>query len=157
VILFCILIAYIYCYFIYPDNVTILQTSVQDFEFNLIFQRQPLVIEDTVKDVISLVNSWFKNNIIEDSIFDISKTWNLNKHKYMYIYALEDTEVLLYQAGNKVVNDVADNREPVLSITLKKYQSILIPFRWHYSLSKNHDVKIYGIHDYITYIVCNFI
>jgi len=78
--------------------------------------------------------------------------WNLNVHKYIFLYSLEDTEILLYQAGNKVKDDVPDNREPVLSITLKKYQSIVVPHRWYYNVPSKNDVKIYGIHDYVTYI-----
>jgi hypothetical protein len=153
-IILCIIVAYIYCYFVFPDNITILQTSLNEFDFNLLLQRQPLVVEDSVKDILTLLKSWFSSNIIRDVEFNEKKMWNINYHKYIYLYSLSDNnEVLLYQAGNKVIDDVPDNREPVLSINLKKYQGVIIPFRWYYNISNKNNSKIYGIHDYCTYLV----
>jgi hypothetical protein len=146
----CILF-YIYCYFIYPTNVSILQSNLQEFDFNLLLKRQPLVIEDSVKDVLSLLKSWFEPNIIQDTQFDDKRIWNVNSHKYLYIYALIDTEVLLYAPGHKVVNDMPDNNEPVIAIKLKATQSIIVPYRWYYNTKNN--VKLYGIHDYVTYVM----
>lgn len=148
IILF-IVILYAYCYFIYPSHISIVQTSLQDFDFNLLLNRQPLVIEDQIKDVVSVISSWFSPNIVQDIQFDTKRTWNLNYHKYLYCYAINDTEVLLYPPGNKVINDVPDNREPIIAIKLKKHQSLVIPYRWYYNTS----IKLYGIHDYITYIL----
>jgi len=123
----------------------------------MLLRRQPLVIEDKVKEIIVLMKTWFKGNIIQDINFDHNRIWNINNHKYLLIYTIEDTEVLLYQAGNTVIDDLPDNREPVLSITLKKFQSTIVPYRWYYNISNKNDVKLYGIHDYITYVIANVI
>jgi len=40
---------------------------------------------------------------------------------------------------------------------LKKTQSIVIPYRWYYNIKNKDDVKLYGIHDYVTYFVDFFI
>jgi len=150
IILF-IAVIYAYCYFIYPSHISIVQTSLQDFDFNLLLNRQPLVIEDQIKDVLSVISSWFSPNIVQDIQFDKKRTWNINFHKYLYCYATDDTDILLYPPGNKVVNDVPDNREPILAIKLKKNQSLVIPYRWYYNAPTN--VKLYAIHDYMTYIL----
>jgi hypothetical protein len=142
---------YAYCYFIFPSHISIIQTSLQEFDFNLLLNRQPIVIEDQIKDVLTVISSWFSPNIIEDIQFDSKRTWNLNFHKYLYCYATDDTDILLYPPGNKVINDIPDNREPILAIKLKKNQSLIIPFRWYYNAPKN--VKLYAIHDYMTYII----
>ena len=155
-VVLCIILFYIYCYFVFPDDVKILQSSLNDFEYNMLLRRQPLVIEDNVKDIISLIKTWFKGNIIQDAFFDNNIIWNINNYKYLLIYSLEDTEILLYQAGNNVVDDVPDEREPVISITLKKFQSTIVPYRWFYNLSNKNDVKLYGVHDYVTYLIYFF-
>lgn len=148
-----ILLGYIYCYFIFPKNLSIVQTSLEDFDFHLLLKRQPLVIEDKVKDIIVVLTSWFSTNIIQDSEFDMKRIWNLNSHKYLYCYALSDSEILLYPPGNNVVNDTPDNREPIIGIQLREMQSIIIPFRWYYNIKNNESIKLYGIHDYVTYAI----
>ena len=150
IIILCI-IFYVYCYFIYPTNVSILQTTLKEFDFHLLLKRQPLVIEDCIKDVIHVIRSWFSPNIIQDIVYDSKRIWNVNSHKYLYVYALKDTEVLLYAPGHKVIDDNPDNNEPVIAITLRASQSVIIPYRWYYNVK--NDVKLYGIHDYITYAV----
>jgi len=145
------ILAYIYCYFIYPSYISIIQTSLEDFDFNLLLKRQPIVIEDRIKDVINVINSWFSPNIIQDIQFDTKRIWNVNSHKYLYVYTLIDSELLLFAHGNKVIDDVPDSNESVIAIQLKANQSAIIPFRWYYSIKNIDDVKLYGIHDYITY------
>lgn len=153
-IIICIIAAYAYCYFIFPDNISILQSSINTFDFNLLYKRQPLVIDDAIADIDSLLKLWFTPNIIQTDITIDSKTiWSLNCYKYCYIHALNDTEVMLCSATSKVTDDIADNNEPVIAIPIKTAQGIIIPYRWHYNIKNNTDVKLYGIHDYMTYIL----
>ena len=151
-----IICAYIYCYFIFPTYISIIQTTLQYFDFNMLLKRQPMVIEDKLKDVLTVLDAWFSPNIIQDIQFDEKRIWNINSHKYLYMYAVQDCEILLYAASNKVVDDVPDSNEPVIAIQLKSGQSVILPFRWYYNV-KNINVKIYGIHDYVTYVMDYFI
>lgn len=144
---------YTYCYFIYPHHISIIQTNLRDFNFNMLLERQPLVIEDNVKDIFTVLNSWFGYNFIQDVEFDNKRIWNINFHKYLYCYTTEDTEILLYKAGNKVNDDIPDNTEPVLAIKLKQNQSIIIPYKWFYNIKNINTMKLYGIHDYVTYLI----
>lgn len=148
-----LVILYAYCYFIYPHHISIIQATLSEFNFNMLLERQPLVIEDNVKDVFAVLNSWFSINIIEDIEFDSKRLWNINFHKYLYCYSTEDTEILLYKAGKTVSGDTPDNTEPVIAIKLKKNQSCIIPYRWYYNIKNINSIKLYGIHDYITYIL----
>lgn len=157
IIIVLMIFLYIYCYFIYPNYISILQTSLKEFEFNLLFKKQPLVIQDKLKDVLSILQAWFSPNIINDTIFDKNKLWNINKYKYLYCYALEDTEILLYSPKNKVINDTPNNDEPIIEIKLKKSQSLIIPYHWYYNIKNIDSIKLYGIHDYITYLINIFI
>lgn len=147
IILVCMAIAYSYCYFIFPDDVSILQTNLSDFDFNMLQRRQPLVVQDYVADVDNLImQAWFSPNIVDKDLQkDESLVWNINNHKYCYVYALEDTELILCPPAS-----LSDDGEPMcLAIKMKKSQSVIIPFKWQYGNIKN--VKLYGIHDYVTY------
>lgn len=145
------MIFYTYCYFIFPDYISILQTSLNEFEFNLLYKRQPLIIEDKIKDVINILNAWFSQNIIKDQKYDVNIIWNKNKYKYIYCYAILDCEILLCNPKNKIINDTPDINEPIIEIKLKQNQSLIIPYYWNYSVKNNNNIQLYGIHDYITY------
>lgn len=149
-ILIGIILAYTYCYFIFPDNITILQCSLDEFDFPYLYRRQPLVIEDYIANVSNIIQIWFSSNIVQNVTLQPKQLWNLNCHKYLYVYAQHDTEILLYGPGKKVENDTPDNSEPVVSIQLKKAQSLIVPYRWYYNIDLDN-VQLYGIHDYITY------
>jgi hypothetical protein len=151
-------LAYAYCYFIIPKDISILQTSIRDFDFNLLHKRQPLVIEDIIpNDITTILNSWFSPNIIcnieTNGLGSDGRSWNINTYKYLFIYAQTDTELLLYKSGHKVLNDIPDINEPIIAIKMKAYQSVIVPYRWHYNIKIKNDCFLYGIHDYVTYVV----
>lgn len=150
-IIIIILILYSFCYFIYPTSIIILQTTLNDFNFNQLLQKQPLVIGDKIADINTLLKLWFNPNIINIYI-PIPYNWNINNHKYMFIYSLEDTEILLLPVGKKLINNNPDEKDTILAIKLYKNQSIIIPFKWRFYFN-NQNINIYGIHDYITYIL----
>jgi len=154
IIFIIIILIYISFYFIYPKSITILQTTLNDFDFNLLLQKQPLVIGDKIKNIDDIIKLWFTPNIIESyNLVDINNKWNKNNFKYLFIYSINDTEILLYQAGQQFINNIPNEKEPILAIKLKKYQSLIIPFKWHFQVQKNTDIEIIGIHDYITKLV----
>jgi hypothetical protein len=53
-----------------------------------------------------------------------------NRHKYLFINALEDTEIIIYKAEIKKTNPNPDDK--IIAIKLKKYQSLILPFKWKY-------------------------
>jgi hypothetical protein len=69
------------------------------------------------------------------------------------IYCLEDTEVLLYKAGYPVKNNIPDNKEIIIAVKVKSNHCIIVPYKWYYNIKNNTNIKLYGIHDYITYIL----
>ena len=149
-----IIVLYTCCYFIFPTNISILQTNLSDFNFDLLLKKQPLVIEDNVKDILLLLKSWFSSNIINDIYYDDKRSWNINYHKYLYMHCLNNTEVFLYPSSNKKIsNDNIDGNETIIGINIKSNQGIIIPYRWYYNIKNKNDIKLYGIHDYITYII----
>lgn len=148
-----ILLIYIYSYFIFPLSIVIIQTTLSDFNFNLLTEKQPIILGDKITDVNTIITSWFKFNIIQDILFNFKYNWNINYHKYLMIYCLEDTEILLYKAGYSVKNNVPDNKEIIVAVKVKENHCIIIPYKWYYNIKNNNNIKLYGIHDYITYIL----
>ena len=171
-----IITIYIYCYFIFPSSVIILQTTIKDFDFNLLNNRQPIVITDFLKEKNKLIDSWFNYNYIvndnnnrddndnDDNDNDNDNNdnnnrndndndndeWIHNKYKYVFISAKKDTEIIIYKAS--IYSNIPDENERIIAVKLQKNQSLILPFKWKYYIN-NKDINTWKIHDLITFCV----
>lgn len=150
-----IIIFYIYCYLIFPKDIEILQTTLNDFNFSLLYMRQPIIITDYLEEKEKLINSWFKYNFINQLNFDNDNdnnendnNWKHNNHKYLFINTNNDCEIIIYKANLK--KTIPEEDERIIAIKLEKYQSILLPYKWKYYIKNINDVNIWGINDIIT-------
>lgn len=156
-ILLIICFIYIYGYFVNPQEISIIQSSLKEFDLSFLLRKQPIVIDDCIKDVLNVINLWFSTNIINDARFNNKYVWNKNSYKYIYMYALADQEVYIYPPNFKIINDEPSNKDPIIAIKLKQCQSLILPFKWSYNIKNIDFIKLYGIHDYTTYILDIFI
>jgi hypothetical protein len=117
------------CYYVFPKEISILQTEIDTFNLTSLALRQPIVISDLLQDPNEIIESWFKFNFKYQD-YDISNDWMQNRHKYLFINALEDTEIIIYKAEIKKTNPNPDDK--IIAIKLKKYQSLILPFKWKY-------------------------
>jgi len=146
-IIILLIILYSSLYFIFKEEIIIQQIKKINITLDILISKQPIIIEDklTQKEIENL----FKYNIIEyPPIYD--KIWNRNQYKYILIYALNDTNVFISNP-KKIKIEIPLENDIVIDIQLKRNQTLLISFKWYYSLINKGDIKIYGIHDYITY------
>lgn len=145
IILAIIIIIYVYCYYIFPTEISILQTDLSNFNFNLLSSRQPIVISDFIQNPLEVINSWFNYNII-NSNNDENNDWIHNNYKYLFINAYKDTEVIIYKAEITKINPKAEDN--IIIIKLQKNQSLILPFKWKYYSS---NINKWGIDDLITF------
>lgn len=129
----------------------ILQSSLKDFNFNMLFEKQPIVIQDRIEDIKPLWSNWFKYSIKSEFMITPEMEWIRNKNKYMLIHSLEDSEILLCTPRCHTVNNVPDVSEQVIAIKLYKNMSLIIPYRWYFTTDK--PVHACGCHDIFTYFL----
>lgn len=153
----CIIIVvwYIAYYYYPPRNVAILQTSLSEFTFDLLLQRQPIVLSESVTDWSSIKDAWFPSNRVDmyqESIRDeTSDTWRRNRYKYLLLQPYADTELILYPANKRMTSEnVPPENEKLLAIKCKPYQIVILPYRWHFYIPKDVTYGWMGIHDWIT-------
>jgi hypothetical protein len=138
---------YAYCYYIFPKEVSILQTDLTNFNFNLLSARQPIVISDFIQDPSEVIKSWFNYNIINpDNNNDYNDDWKHNNYKYLFINANEYTEVIIYKAEITKINPKPEDN--IIIIKLQKNQSLILPFKWKYY---SNNINKWGIDDLITF------
>ena len=146
------IIFYCYCYFIFPSSISILQTTIKDFNFSLLHLRQPIVISDYLHDKDKLVYSWFNYNTIKqlynEDNDDKNNNWQHNNNKYLFINANNDTEIIIHKASFNFT--IPDENDKIIAIKLEKDQSLIIPYKWKYYINNKNDVIIWTIDDYIT-------
>lgn len=146
-IILCIfIIIYIFCYFIFPSTILILQSNINNFNFSSLNTRQPIVISDFLQEPEKLIRLWFNYNFILN-INNYKNTWFHNKYKFLFLNAKKDTEIIIYKAS--IFQYIPDENDKIIIVKLQKSQSLIIPFKWNYYLN-NNDVDIWGINDLIT-------
>ena len=145
-IIILLIVLYSSLYFIFKEEIVIQQINKNNISLDILINKQPIVIEDklTKKEI----NNLFNYNIIEYSTYN--KIWERNQYKYLLIYALNNTNIFISNP-KKLKFETPTENDTVIDIQLKKDQTLIISFKWYYSLIEKEDVKIYGIHDYITY------
>lgn len=147
-----IIIYYIYWYYKLPE-LTLLQSTLNDFNLSLLLEKQPIIIQDRIKDLESVCNAWFMKiftKYLTESTSPIDNPiWNINKYKYKLIHPSDDIEVGI--CSSKLINGIPPQDATLVIIKLKANMILILPYRIHYALMGNANVPIANIHDIITY------
>jgi len=140
-----ILCFYILCYFSYPQQITIIQSDIENFDINTLFSKQPIIIDTKIINSNDIIISWFSIfNIIRD-INIINNNIYKNKYKYLIIHPENDTNIFLNSPTQKMTD--------LLEIQLRAKQLLIVPYNWKILIENSEKIKFVGIHDCITYLV----
>ena len=156
VIALVVLALYVRSYYTYPETTAILQTSMSDFSFDQVLQKQLLVIDDThsTKDVDIICEAWFRLNYIIRFELTGCDAWYQNRFKYLIMQAHDDdTEVFFFPPGNTNIDadGAPEENENVVAIQMSAHQSVIVPLHWRYMIPVGAHLSCIGIHDLITY------
>ena len=150
------LIIYIYSYYKYPKNTYIIQSHIRMFKPEILFNKQPLIIDDNDYNMKQLKSVYFNINISQEFTITSNETWNKNKYKYIIIQATNGPcDLLLCNPNNidKTKNIPYDSVDTeIVEVQLSQGQIIIIPFNWLY-LIVDSTVDCIGLHDLITYFL----
>ena len=84
IIISVIILIYTICYYIFPTEISILQTDINDFNFSNLSKRQPIVISDFIQDPLKIIESWFNYNFKSKLENDSNNDWVHNNYKYLF-------------------------------------------------------------------------
>jgi hypothetical protein len=143
-----ILIIYSLCYYIFSDEIIILQVEKNKLNIDNLLSKKPIVIYDKIDK--EFINNTFKYNLIYK--YNSDKIWERTKYKYTILYAKNNTNIFITNP-DKIKDKIPDENDTIIDMKLNKNQSIILPFKWYYSLENKNNVIEYGIHDYITYLL----
>jgi hypothetical protein len=150
-----LLLLYASLYYIFYDELILYQVEAMYFDFNLLYKKQPIIIQDSIQNIDDILIDWFSYNIIDRDVFIKNILgWNRNHYKYFLIYAnAEDSlEITLGNPLTKHENNTPDHNQTLTTILLNKNKILIIPFKWYYHINIiTGNPRFFGIHDYITY------
>ncbi len=145
-----LILLYASLYYIYSDEFSIYQVNIENFNFELLYKKQPIVISEKITNIDNVIDNWFNYNIIYN--LDNNYIWSKNKYKYLFIISKdnEPVEISLCNPNSRIVTGVTKVPHQDSDITTIKLDNkgLIVPFNWYYYISGN--ANIYGIHDYIT-------
>jgi len=147
-------IYYISWYYRLPE-LTLLQSSLNDFNLSLLLEKQPIIIQDRIKDFEPVCKAWFMSaftNYLTESATSVDNPiWNVNKYKYKLIHPSEDIEVGI--CSSKLVDGIPPSDATLVIIKLKANMILILPYRIHYALMGNGDIPIAVVNDIVTYFL----
>ena len=153
-ILLIIVILIIYSlYFDHPKSIKINQTELQHFHFNLLYEKFPIVIQDTVHNINDINKLWFKHNFVKKNETNNLFDWMKCNSKYTIVLAKEDLEIHISNPYTEFIDNKPCSNANIISIALKTNQFIIVPHKWHFITEKQCDV--FHINDIFTYIYDN--
>lgn len=147
------IILYIYSNYRYPLNVSIIQTNLDDLKFNVLLEKQPIVIENNKTDLEKLQKSLF--TFMNYTIYDIDESdeWNKNRFKYLILQSIDNnSEIFIYPPFANYIDSKPQSEEDIINIQLSIGQCVILPFHWKYLIKKNNFTCL-GVHNIITYIL----
>lgn len=152
ILIIIIVVVYLRYYYTYPKEVAILQTTLRNFTFDILREKQPLVLHDRVQSVDELRSTWFKHVMSSHLLIsaDTHTTWQTNKYKYLLLHPSQSCEVLLYPASMKLHEGHPPDDATLIAIQLSENQILIIPRNMHWSVSCVSNVRALGVHDYVT-------
>lgn len=144
-----IIISIIIIYHIHKSSIVINQTTIDKFDFYLLYQKNPLVISNNIPSLQLILDSWFKYNYIYQDTNN--PKWKLNKSKYTILHNNNETniEIHICHPNIKIINSIPSSNSKIITINLSMNQFIVLPYKWYY-FNDNDNVTIFNIHDLYT-------
>jgi hypothetical protein len=151
-------IVYIRYYYKYPTELTILQTTLRNFSFEMLQEKQPIVVQDFVATLESLQNVWFKYNTVQPFNLSASDpenpTWIRNVYKYVVIHCSDDVEILVAHAHTKpTAEGFMPEDASIVAIQLQARQIVILPYHIHYAVCSSKKETLcscIGVHDIVS-------
>lgn len=151
-----LILLYASLYYLYNNEFSIYQVNIENFDFELLYKKQPIVISEKITNIDNIIANWFNYNIV----YNVTNNymWGKNKYKYLFVISSDSydnnsigiadpVEISLCNPNSQIINGLPHHDSDITTIKLDN-KGLIIPFNWYYYISGN--VQIYGIHDYIT-------
>lgn len=119
----------------FPKEFVIVQTPLKSLTDDILLEKNPVIISDSIVDCTQLFDTVFL--FMHISVRNVKIT-NTNRYQFLIIWAKSATEVSI--------------QHPILNITtivkLHMGNTLILPWAWKYQIKNNGLVEMYGLHSF---------
>jgi hypothetical protein len=163
-----IVFIYIQYYSKYNSSYEIVQTYLDKINIDLLYERNPIVIYDSIKTPKQLLGTLFKYSYVSKSEYQLEhKLPVMNRAKFSFVYSTTDQDTyvnlinpsykssMVWKPHTKSTDKVSltnleDTTVEYVTIKLKPYQVLILPTHW--IIQTNAPLTKVNLHDFISYI-----
>ena len=178
ILIICIAHLYINLYLKPKKDFEILQSNLQNFKEDMLYEKLPFVIFDDIVNANDILNSIFKYQFSLKKKINYGKTEPIikNKSKYVVIHNNDHNDLIVYLNLPLIRNDsekkyknnfydiiTFDNdanlfTESMVSVILKPFNIICIPCFWCFQMNiSNNNIPVFFLNDFIHHICINYL
>lgn len=133
------------------------QTSLSNFNFEQLLEKQPLIIHDEVADALDLCRKWFTLSRIRCQFVPYvpEDGWIRSRYRCLFVHAGEKTEVLLAHPHHRLGDDGAPSPDAgsLLGVQLQSHSLLIVPLHWRLFIENPSTVAMLGVHDMLTWLL----
>lgn len=172
VIVVIVLIAFIYIHYYskYNDTYEIVQTYLDKVSIDMLYERNPIIIYDSIKTPKQLLGTLFKYSYVSKSDYKVNTKYPvMNRAKFSFVYSTSNSDTYVnlinpsYKTSmkwsnhnNKTVLDkvsttnLDETSVQYVTIKLKPYQVVIIPMHW--IIQTDTPLVKYNLDDFVSMI-----
>lgn len=144
-----IMVIYLYVSYYIKVNpsLTLMQSGIQNIDFDMLYNKTPIVVTDRIVDVHDILSTIFKYQYSFISSPMNKTSWLRNSHKFMIVSVRTDQTIQVAHPHAKV----GEGNYEFIDVVMRKHQIIILPFGWW--ISAPSSVNIYQLDDMISKMV----
>lgn len=153
-----IICIYVHYYSKYNTSYEISQTYLDKINLDLLYERNPIVIYDSLKTPNHLLKTLFKYSYISKNEYKIThNNIVLSRYKYSFVYCTQDDDCFInlinpsykwsfkwnkHHQSNDMISQtkLEETNVEYISIKLKPFQVLIIPSHWLIQLTNTHTI-----------------
>lgn len=168
VLIICI---YVHYYSKYNTSYEISQTYLDKINLDLLYERNPIVIYDTLKTPNQLLKTLFKYSYVTKNQYNITNNHVImNRNKFSFVYCTDDSDCYInlinpsyktsfkwnkHHQSNDMVSSTSleETNVEYITIKLKPLQVLIIPAHWLIQSTMTHKTlyKV-NLHDVFSWV-----
>jgi hypothetical protein len=168
IVILLIISIYIHYYSKYNNSYEIVQTYLDKVNIDMLYERNPIVIYDSIKTPKQLLGTLFKYSYVSKSEYKINTNYPiLNQAKFSFIYSTNPYDIYVNlvnpsyktdmkwvkQTNVKTMDKVStvsldDTQVQYITLKLKPYQVVIIPMHW--IIQTDTPIVKYNLDDFVS-------
>lgn len=178
IVILLIVFIYIHYYSKYNDTYEIVQTYLDKVNIDMLYERNPIVIYDSIKTPKQLLGTLFKYSYVSKSDYKIDTKYPImNRAKFSFVYSTNDQDTYInlinpsYKSSMKWANKRSNGGKSLvmdkvstttleetnvqyITIKLRPYQVVILPMHW--IIQSDTPLIKYNLDDFVSMLYFKF-